>query len=89
MPSGYPTSCVSAMPREYELPDPICFDYDPMVVEQRGPWRYPFHPPYPLVVKRGLERRGRNSIERGNDSQTVVPGWFFWDLFYKFESLWE
>lgn len=74
---GYPTSGPKATPEEYELADPMFFDYDPMVVEGRGPWRYPFHPPYPLIIKTGSEGRrsrtsSRETVEK--EDETVVPG---------------
>ncbi|XP_060597084.1 LOW QUALITY PROTEIN: uncharacterized protein LOC132751004 [Ruditapes philippinarum] len=74
---GYPTSGPEATPQEYELADPMFFDYDPMVVERRGPWRYPFHPPYPLVMKSGSECRRSRSQTRETAEETlenIVPG---------------
>ncbi|XP_052286789.1 uncharacterized protein LOC127882276 isoform X1 [Dreissena polymorpha] len=72
---GYPTSGPSATPPDYELADPLLFDYDPMVVERRGPWRYPFHPPYPLIMKKGLDTTRRHQLEREErDTDKVVPG---------------
>ncbi|XP_045195109.2 uncharacterized protein LOC123550788 isoform X3 [Mercenaria mercenaria] len=74
---GYPTSGPDATPQEYELADPMFFDYDPMVVERRGPWRYPFHPPYPLIMKTGSEgRRSRTSSREvtEQENENVVPG---------------
>lgn len=74
--SGYPTSGPEANPREFDMPDPIMFDYDPMVVERRGPWRYPFHPPYPLIVKSPGTQQCRASVkeETVEDVGSVVPG---------------
>lgn len=51
------------------------FDYDPMVVESRGPWRYPFHPPYPLIMKSEGRRARTTSCERQEqEDESVVPG---------------
>ncbi|WAR08091.1 CK016-like protein, partial [Mya arenaria] len=70
---GYPTSGPTADPRDYDMADPLCFDYDPMVVERRGgPWRYPFHPPYPLILKKGIEKQA--CVSETVEKKQVVPG---------------
>lgn len=77
---GYPTSGVVASPEEFDVADPLYFDYDPLVVENR-PWRYPFHPPYPIVLKRSdgtpattTATVSAKAVVRSEDMEALVPG---------------
>lgn len=72
---GYPTSGLHASPAEYKLADPLYLDYDPMIIERR-PWRYPFCPPYPLILKTtGSEHALKHSVdEKKVDENSQVPG---------------